>query len=306
MDASGQSVDGQIVHLEGITKCEFRLLLKVMIPASFWGQLMPEGNMDVDNAEQHLMPTSWQEWASVHRLSTMWEMERVRGNAIARIVRLHDSLDEWTTLLRWSTDCGVTELRDIAIRALRFRVNEIQGVEKLSLAREYKVGEWLLAGYMHFVERDGEILIEEEEHMGWERTSRLFRLRHRYLRGQIEHSGLKDIIRSEFRAEFDAARYVSCPQEANSTLSKRHLVSTKDLTGVCLVSFDSVTFRVRSFINDFGNPTNPKFCRWAIPYLKCLGFTSSRTLRFSRACSHSLTLMLQMDGVTINLYVLME
>ncbi|KIM76078.1 hypothetical protein PILCRDRAFT_78180, partial [Piloderma croceum F 1598] len=112
-------------------------------------------------------PMSWNEWASALELSCMWQMTKVREMAVQELLQLHK-----------------------------------QAVERIQLGTEFQVDSWLLEGYKQLVLKKDGILAEDEEHLGWKTTSKLFRIRDayllqmQYLRGYYSHSqvGVFDYI----------------------------------------------------------------------------------------------------------------
>jgi hypothetical protein len=91
------------------------------------------------------------------------------------------------------------------------------------LARECKIADWLVDGYSELVRRDAEISEHEETLLGRATTSKLFRIRDKYLQDkciikgstkgsrsrseQIVNSVHSD-IHAAFKAELEAARFI--------------------------------------------------------------------------------------------------
>jgi hypothetical protein len=95
-------------------------------------------------------PLTSAEWTSVLRLSTMWELAEVREKAIAELSSLMPG--DFHHLL----------------------------FDKIMLAKECKVRQWLIDGYVELVVRQRIISVEEAEVLGWETAARLLRVREEY------------------------------------------------------------------------------------------------------------------------------
>lgn len=109
----------------------------------------------------------------------MWLLDNMQENALEHLSSLPTDTNEWITALAWSTKCDVPKIREKALQQLDC---EVRGIDRVELAKEYKVGDWLLSGYQELVEREDEISAEEEIRLGRQTTSKLFRVRDRYLR----------------------------------------------------------------------------------------------------------------------------
>jgi len=141
---------------------------------------------------------SWIEWTSVLKLSLMWLMKRVYDLALRKVpTRICDS-DGWCAALETSTLMGIRELRELAIRELD--IGTLSPMKKVNLGIKYNTESWLMEGYIDFVRREEVISVEDEEQLGWSRTSALFRIRHRVLQGQ--HVNVSSDIRKAFKNEF--------------------------------------------------------------------------------------------------------
>src|ERR1700722_9988583 len=87
------------------------------------------------------------EWISVLKLAMLWEMENIRKLAIKQILSLRASSEDWIEMLKMSTSQGVSEIREQAIQHLP----NLESVERILLAKECRVSEWLLRGYRELV-----------------------------------------------------------------------------------------------------------------------------------------------------------
>ncbi|KAF8066541.1 hypothetical protein FPV67DRAFT_1195147 [Lyophyllum atratum] len=124
------SSDAHPFVLEGVTRDDFKGLLRVMYPLK-----LPHLGTD--------MALPRKDWIAALKLSTMWNFRNIRHLAIAKL-----SLD-------------IT----------------IHPVDKVVLAKEYKVPDWLLAGYHELVKRSAPIAPAEAVRLGLETTVLLFHVR---------------------------------------------------------------------------------------------------------------------------------
>jgi len=192
-EVSDDLTDQQPLHLDGVDAAEFRCLLKVMT----------RGHSEED------LDMSWTEWTSALKLSLMWQMKLIQDLALQKIrQRIHNS-DEWFAALDISTQLKIQGLREMAIERLS-RDEPISPLKKIELAFKYNIQDWLMQGYIEFVTRQEVISVEDEEQLGWSRTSNLFRIRHHRLEGysyDIE-SNIENAFPSEFAdiAAFNESR----------------------------------------------------------------------------------------------------
>ncbi|KAJ7812016.1 hypothetical protein B0H14DRAFT_2858373 [Mycena olivaceomarginata] len=75
--------------------------------------------------------------------------------------------DEWISVLKLSTQWRFLDARKLAIQQLQSR-SDIEGVERVVLARQYDVAAWLRIGYTELVQRRDVISREEAEKIGWQ------------------------------------------------------------------------------------------------------------------------------------------
>jgi len=131
----GQDREHPIV-LEGYKKDEFTCLVKVMYPRA--GSLISGTNFDLRLEKE--------EWISVLKLSTIWNMAKIRNYAIHRM----------------STDVALSP------------------VEKILLARAHKVAAWLDEGINSLTSGDFKPQLESLTTLGWETAARILWIRDNY------------------------------------------------------------------------------------------------------------------------------
>jgi hypothetical protein len=86
--------------------------------------------------------------------------------------------EEWISVLKLSTMWTFGELRQLAIKWLgRLDINP---VEKVMLARNYKVERLLVRGYMELIKRKEGPSVEEAKILGYEAAIRLYEKRERH------------------------------------------------------------------------------------------------------------------------------
>jgi hypothetical protein len=150
---------------------------------------------------------SWTEWTSVLKLSQMWEMKPIYDLALRKIPpRIHMS-DEWIAALKMSTQLRIRDLREIAIGKLTGQLTS--SLQKIEFGAEYKISSCLLEGYTEFATRNKVISAEDEEQLGWRRTSGLFRVRHRRFEKTYRH-GVQSDIQNTFANEFADIAAFNC------------------------------------------------------------------------------------------------
>jgi hypothetical protein len=135
----------------------------------------------------------------------MWEMQSVRELAIKYILKLMSSNEEWKEMLKMCTSLGISEIRKEAIR----RLSGLHVMDRILLAREWRVQEWLLGGYRELVQRSQTISKEDERQLGLETTVTLFRLRERYRQNSYRHQtdgAVENDIRTQFSRELEDAK----------------------------------------------------------------------------------------------------
>jgi hypothetical protein len=127
-------------------------------------------------------------------------MKLITDLALQKIEACIDNADGWVSALKMSTQQRIQGLRELSIRMLSGRLNSLQ---KIELATECSVQPWLLEGYTELVTRHEVMSVEDEEQLGWARTSNLFRVRHRYLEEFSNRNVAELDIQTTFASEFD-------------------------------------------------------------------------------------------------------
>jgi hypothetical protein len=127
-------------------------------------------------------------------------MKLITDLALQKIEACIDNADGWISALKMSTQQRIQGLRELSIRMLSGRLNSLQ---KIELATECCVQPWLLEGYTELVTRHEVMSVEDEEQLGWTRTSNLFRVRHRYLEETMFLNDTELDIHTTFAKEFD-------------------------------------------------------------------------------------------------------
>ncbi|KAG5641738.1 hypothetical protein DXG03_004310 [Asterophora parasitica] len=105
-------------------------------------------------------------WISVLKLSNMWEMEKIRELAIDKL----------------------TSIRMIP-------------VEKIVLAKEYHVPQWLRSGYQELVDRGEMPTTEEARKISFESATGIFQIRESTMRGRNYGNGSTFTVEGVFEAE---------------------------------------------------------------------------------------------------------
>ncbi|KDR71487.1 hypothetical protein GALMADRAFT_229463 [Galerina marginata CBS 339.88] len=127
------------IVLEGYKKDDFACLLKVMYPTA--RSLISGTNIDLVLTKE--------EWVSVLKLSTIWNMKQIREYAIHRL----------------STDMALS------------------AIDKINLARAHKFAGWLEEGVTCLVNGDHVLTREELSTLGWETASLIL-----WIKDQLGHS----------------------------------------------------------------------------------------------------------------------
>ncbi|KAF7356257.1 hypothetical protein MVEN_00957200 [Mycena venus] len=133
--------------------------------------------------------------------------------------------DEWISVLKLSTQWYFLDIRNIAIEQLNNR-NDVTSVDRIVLARQYDIPDWLRLGYTDLSRRDESISREVADKIGWETALQLCQVRERALRRgrdssyYLGNAELDDTFEKEFKkAVMDSATYAyplydssNCPE----------------------------------------------------------------------------------------------
>ncbi|KAH6908512.1 hypothetical protein BKA70DRAFT_1562575 [Coprinopsis sp. MPI-PUGE-AT-0042] len=128
-DGGGEgATDEKPIVLEGYKSVDFECLLKVMLPQPL----------------KHSLPVlAKEEWTSVLKLSTVWQMDKIRQLAIEQLTVL-----------------------------------DLTPIEKILHAREYRVLKWLTEGVSTLAAGFSEYKFEDiAKELGWETTARILSVR---------------------------------------------------------------------------------------------------------------------------------
>lgn len=109
----------------------------------------------------------------------------------------------WSSVLKLSTMWGFAEIRKLAITVLSDI--KMDPIEKVLLARQNRIPEWLLAAYQELVNRELVISLEEAEQLGWDVAIRIFHMRDQAMATLLQIHELGEISLSEedIRREFE-------------------------------------------------------------------------------------------------------
>ncbi|KAF8883163.1 hypothetical protein CPB84DRAFT_1790220 [Gymnopilus junonius] len=138
------------IILEGYKAEEFNCLLKVMYPTSY--SLISGTNIDL-----HLVK---EEWISILKLSTIWNMSQIREYAIHRL----------------STDLTLVP------------------IEKIQLARAHKVSKWLEEGIVSLVNGDHRLTRKDLPTLGYDMAASVL-----LIRDQLPQSGALQINKNSIK-----------------------------------------------------------------------------------------------------------
>jgi len=146
---------------------------------------------------------SFKEWISVLKLATMWQMDRLHQIAFQKITGVVATKAAWIDVLDVSVLHGLSDVQQLAIQRLSSD-STFREMEKVLLARKYKVESWLKGGCRELVTRKQYFSDEEDVLLGLKTVSKLYRLREEYR--EYKHSrryldSMDDPIEREFGVE---------------------------------------------------------------------------------------------------------
>jgi hypothetical protein len=133
----------------------------------------------------------------------MWNMVKVRDLAIDSILKCRVGVNDQKVLLRLSTKLRITKIRNLAIQTL---FESLRPIELVQFGIDCYVRAWLLEGYKQLVEMPGGISAEDETQLGWQTTSKLFRIREDYLTQESYHS-TRTVLNRIFAQELQDAEW---------------------------------------------------------------------------------------------------
>jgi hypothetical protein len=120
---------------------------------------------------------------------------------------------EWVSVLKLSTLWRFGELRDEALAELA-QIEPVEPVDKVILARAYRVERWLVEGCAELIKRPAGLSAEERERLGHETAFRLYERREASLRQSLSRrgrsasfDGLEASIRDVFRSELEEVKF---------------------------------------------------------------------------------------------------
>jgi len=166
------SSDEQPLFLHGVRKAAFRRLLMAME--------QPGEDVGYEDYDSETARILFLEWVSVLDLSCMWQMAEVRQRATKDILKLLDQVGQKDLiyLLTLSDKLGISEIRDRFIECLS---KSLEPVKLIQLGIELPMYSLLVNGYARLVMQEDGISTEHEELLGMKTTSKLFRIRDKYL-----------------------------------------------------------------------------------------------------------------------------
>ncbi|KAJ7738096.1 hypothetical protein B0H14DRAFT_2407998, partial [Mycena olivaceomarginata] len=112
--------------------------------------------------------------------------------------------DEWISVLKLSTQWRFLDLRHLAIERLSETRLNIEIVERILLARQYDIADWLRIGYQDLAGLHRSISREEAEKIGWETAFLLGQVREKTFQVDRRRIGRPD-VEGTFGEEFRQA-----------------------------------------------------------------------------------------------------
>lgn len=85
------------------------------------------------------------------------------------------TLEEWTSVLRLSTQWKLNDVRELAIYKMYFL--DIDPIEKIHLSQRFDIAEWQAQACQELVERKTALTAEEAQRIGLETAVQIFQLR---------------------------------------------------------------------------------------------------------------------------------
>lgn len=127
------------------------------------------------------------------------------------------SEDEWISVLKLSTMWNMDAIRELAV--IQLSTAPTDPIVRIVLGKTYSVPLWLRLGYLHVVLRPSPISFEEGEKIGWQTAIRLCHLREDAASNPTKwvEKGYSNIIEDEFE---DELREVTRVYESYGTASR--------------------------------------------------------------------------------------
>jgi hypothetical protein len=124
------------------------------------------------------------------------------------------SKDEWLSVLKLSTRWQFNDFRAQAIERLS---DYLDSIEKVQLGKEYNVEAWLLSGCRELVSRESVISIEDAEKLNWKVALNLYIIRDGFKTSPLAEP-IDDQVRKTFAIEFER---IKSSQRTYLTASER-------------------------------------------------------------------------------------
>jgi hypothetical protein len=114
------------------------------------------------------------------------------------------SLNEWISVLKLSTEWKFAELRRKALEVLSWI--RIDPVERVILARKYKVEKWVVDAYTQLVVQDNRLSLKEAEILGYDTAFQLYEMREESFRQSLSRYGSRPMVDELKEEMLDMAR----------------------------------------------------------------------------------------------------
>lgn len=187
------------LHLVGVSKTVFRLLLQVLFPIFMETKSDRDPAGPCNNLTKNADSTLPTDLVSVLKLTRVWKMDCIEDTALRQINSIGGA-EGWIAALKLSTTCNWPEIRAEAIKRLEKLsfYERPPSMDLIQLAKECRAPELLLHSYKSLVLRSEEISMEEISRLGWETTAKLLRLRDKQFRSR-DRFDLNESLRHMFK-----------------------------------------------------------------------------------------------------------
>jgi hypothetical protein len=108
----------------------------------------------------------------------MWQMDGLTEIVLQKLSNLNARRQAWIDLLDLSTIHQLHSTRALAIQKIYTTFNA-RGTDKVALARQYGVKQWLEEGLREMVQREEQFTDEDDEIVGCKTIVKVYRLRER-------------------------------------------------------------------------------------------------------------------------------